>query len=127
MQNMQSCSGNSCQTDGQLGRGIAGGNGTYTGVGIDGDVVRSLVFFLVYLDIGFYDFLVFAMGGYQHVCAIEDFQKTVHFVYQHITGTGTHKQLDTAYAALVQLVEFRIVVIGRSEIARVIDNTFLIQ
>ena len=127
VQNMQARSGNSRQTDGQLGRCVTGRNGTDTGMGVDRNVIRSFVFLPVFLDIGFYRFLVFAMSGNQHVRTIEYFQQAVHFVHQHITGTGTHKQLNAANAMLVQLVKFRIVIVGCAEIAGVVDDTFLIQ
>ena len=67
-------------------------NGTDTGVGTDGNVIRSFIFLLVFLDIVFYCFLIFAMGGNQHIRTVEYIQQAVHFIHQHITGTGAHEQ-----------------------------------
>lgn len=53
MQDVQARSGNLCQTDSQFGRGITCRNGTDTGVGTDGNVIRSFIFLLVFLDIVF--------------------------------------------------------------------------
>ena len=127
MQDVQARSGNLCQTDSQFGRGITCRNGTDTGVGTDGNVIRSFIFLLVFLDIVFYCFLIFAMGGNQHIRTVEYIQQAVHFIHQHITGTGAHEQLDAANAVFVQLVKFCIVVVGCSEVAGMVDDTLLIQ
>lgn len=67
------------------------------------------------------------MGGNQHIRTVEYIQQAVHFIHQHITGTGAHEQLDAANAVFVQLVKFRIVVVGCSEVAGMVDDTLLIQ
>ena len=67
------------------------------------------------------------MSSNQHICSIEYIEQTVCFVYQHISGTGTHEKFDATYTMFVQLVEFRIVIISGSEVAGVVNNTLLIQ
>ena len=67
------------------------------------------------------------MGGNQHIRTVEYIQQAVHFIHQHITGTGAHEQLDAANAVFVQLVKFCIVVVGCSEVAGMVDDTLLIQ
>ena len=83
--------------------------------------------FFVVISILLDDFLTFAMGGNQHICSIENIQQTVGLIHQHIAGTGAHKELDTTYTVLVQIVEFGIIIVGSTEIARVVDDTFLVQ
>ena len=63
----------------------------------------------------------------QHICSVENVQQTVTFVYQHITGAGTHKEFDAAYPMLVQLAELCVIIIGGTEVAGMVDNTLLIQ
>ena len=54
---------------------------------LDGNILFPLIFRFVFLYIGKYGFLIFAMGSNQHVSSIEYLQQAVHLIYQHIAGT----------------------------------------
>ncbi len=64
---------------------------------------------LVVFSILFDNVLAFTMCGNQHVRSMEDVQQTIRFVYQHITGAGTHEKLDAelVYQLTKQLFEHK--------------------
>ena len=91
MQNMQPCTGNPCQPYCQLRRCTACCRGADVGMLAYGNIILSGKHFLILGNIVLDGFLVFAVGGNQHVCTVEDVQQAVHLVYQHVSGTGAHE------------------------------------
>ena len=85
------------------------------------------VFFFIFIRIFFDDSLVFAMGGDKQIGSTEYITQAGHAVYQHISGARTHKQFHATNAVLVQLRKLGVVIIGRSEVARIVDRRLLAQ
>ena len=80
--------------------------------------ILSLVFSCVFTD----DSLVFAVSGNKHTSFGENLSQRIHAVNQHISGTGTHEQLDAAHMLLVyQRQQIRIVV-SRTKVERVVHK-----
>ena len=65
------------------------------------------------------------MSSNQHTCFRKDFPQGFNTVNKHIPCTGSHKQFYTAHMFLVQLLQQLRIVIGCSEIKRIVYDTLV--
>ena len=80
------------------------------------------ILFFIGSGIGTDDLLVFAMGSNEHTGIGKDILQGIHLVYQHVSGTGTHEKLNTAYFLLIEFGHQVGIVVGSSEIEGVVHD-----
>ena len=100
MQDMQACSGFLGQSYSQRRRTVAGFFTADERVAGNIGILSIFLFeeFCILTD----DILVFTVGSNQHPCLREDSFEGFHAVDQHVSGTCSHEEFDSAYMSLVK-------------------------